>query len=415
MKWNRSLLLLLMVCVHLHAKEFVLTKMGVLNDSTKLQTAAIQKVIDEAAAEGGGEIVVPEGVFLTGALFFKSGTSLRVEAGGVIKGSDHIADYPLVPSRMEGKLLEYYAALINVKDVDGFSISGKGTINGNGEKFWKYFWQYRDSLRALKQPATNLGAHRPRLLFFWRCNNLTLQDVRLCNAGFWTTHLYQCNNVVFQNLEIYSPYKPVPAPSTDGIDLDVCSHVRISHCSISVNDDAVCIKGGKGPWADTLPENGIVDHVLIEQCRFGDSHGVLTLGSEAVHARDIVMRHCTVESTAPVLRMKRRPDTPQIFEDVKIEDVTGQARTLLTVMVWKQFFDMEDRTTPTPCRISNISFSDIQLKCSQLAEYEVTSTDEVKNFSFSHIGILAATDSIPPALMRVSTFTEVAINGKGIH
>ena len=156
MKWNRSLLLLLMVCVHLHAKEFVLTKMGVLNDSTKLQTAAIQKVIDEAAAEGGGEIVVPEGVFLTGALFFKSGTSLRVEAGGVIKGSDHIADYPLVPSRMEGKLLEYYAALINVKDVDGFSISGKGTINGNGEKFWKYFWQYRDSLRALNQPATNL-------------------------------------------------------------------------------------------------------------------------------------------------------------------------------------------------------------------------------------------------------------------
>ncbi|WP_290144575.1 alpha/beta hydrolase fold domain-containing protein, partial [Duncaniella muris] len=111
------------------APRFKLTDHGVANDSTVVQTAAIQRVIDKAETMGGGEIIVPPGTFFSGALFFKPGTTLRLEEGAVIKGSDNIEDYPLIPSRMEGRSIYYHAALINAYHVDGFEINGPGTIN----------------------------------------------------------------------------------------------------------------------------------------------------------------------------------------------------------------------------------------------------------------------------------------------
>src|SRR3970282_2338833 len=91
-------------------KQYTITKYGVKNDSTKVQTIAIQKVIDKAAANGGGVIVIPKGVYLSGALFFKPKTHLHVSEGGVLKGSDDIANFPIMPSRMEGQNLDYFPA-----------------------------------------------------------------------------------------------------------------------------------------------------------------------------------------------------------------------------------------------------------------------------------------------------------------
>src|SRR3982750_3048673 len=91
------------------SQEFIITKFGVSTDTTKLNTEAIQNVINNASENGGGTIVIPKGVFLTGALFFKPNTKLHLLEGAVLKGSDHIADYPLLPSRMEGQNQLYYA------------------------------------------------------------------------------------------------------------------------------------------------------------------------------------------------------------------------------------------------------------------------------------------------------------------
>ena len=86
-------------------------------------------------------------MLLTGALFFKPKTKLRLLEGAVLKGSDDIGNYPLIPSRMEGRSIYYYAALINAYHVDSFSITGPGTINGNGLHYWEYFWAYSDSVK----------------------------------------------------------------------------------------------------------------------------------------------------------------------------------------------------------------------------------------------------------------------------
>jgi polygalacturonase len=392
------------------SQDYDITKSGVAADSSKMNTHAIQQIIDKAEANGGGTIVIPKGVFLTGALFFKPKTRLRLLEGAVLKGSDNIADYPLIPSRMEGRSIYYYAALVNAYHVDSFTIKGPGTINGNGLKFWEGFWAYRDSMKKIGKSATNLEVHRPRLLFIWGCNNVTIQNVKLRDAGFWTTHLYQCKNVLIDNCDIRSPFRPVKAPSTDGIDIDACSKVTVRNCYISVNDDAVCIKGGKGPDAHNLPENGVVEDILIENCTFGESHGTLTLGSESIHARNITLRNCKVDNDNPLLRLKMRPDTYQVFENITVENITGRCGTIISMNPWKQFFDMFGSTEKPYGIVRNITFSNIKVECKSLGEIEGNPSDSVSAIVFRDINATAQSPSLKNNYPGVKT-ERVIVNG----
>jgi polygalacturonase len=411
--------LLLFICLTTiictaQSQDYVIASAGAATDSTKLNTIAIQTVIDKAEANGGGTIVVPKGVFLTGALFFKPKTKLRLLEGAVLKGSDDINNYPLLPSRMEGRSIYYYSALINAYHVDSFSITGPGKIDGNGLRFWEYFWAYRDSMRKIGKSATNLEVHRPRLLFIWGCNNVTIKNVKLHNSGFWTTHLYQTNNVLIEDCDIRSPYKPVPAPSTDGIDIDVCKNVIIRNCFISVNDDAVCIKGGKGPDAHTKAENGMVENVVVENCTFGESHGTLTLGSECLHAKNIVVRNCKVANNTPILRLKMRPDTYQIYENIVIENITGSCGSIITMAPWKQFFDMGGSTEKPFATVKNIVFRNINVTCKNFGDMEGNAADTVAGIVFQNINATATGSAILKSKYQAFTFENVMVNGAPI-
>jgi len=413
---RRVFLLFCVLSIFLSAQsaDYVVTNLGAASDSTKLNTVAIQSAIDKASDEGGGTIVIPKGVYLSGALFFKPNTKLRLEDGAVLKGSDNIADYPLIPSRMEGKSIYYYAALVNAYHVDSFAISGPGTINGNGLKYWKYFWAYRDSMKLVGKSATNLEVHRPRLLFIWGSNNVNISNVKLCNSGFWTTHLYQCNDVLIEGCDIRSPFKPVKAPSTDGIDIDVCKRVTVRNCYISVNDDAVCIKGGKGWNAHNLLENGIVEDVLVENCTFGDSHGVLTMGSECIHAKNIVLRNCKVDCDVPLLRLKMRPDTYQVYENITVENITGRCRTIIEMKPWKQFFTLEGSNAKPFGIVRNISVSNINVKCSVVAELDGNPMDQVSKILFNNVTATAIDPTIKSNYNGIK-LKKVIVNGSPLE
>ena len=123
-------------------QRYVLTDYGILDDG-RVHTQEIQSLIDTAAANGGGVIVIPGGTYLTGALFFRQGVNLYIAEGGTLKGSDDISDYPVTDSRIEGESCKYFAALINADGLNGFTICGKGTIDGNGLRSWKAFWLRR--------------------------------------------------------------------------------------------------------------------------------------------------------------------------------------------------------------------------------------------------------------------------------
>jgi polygalacturonase len=393
------------------SQEYVITDFGVGTDSTKLNTQAIQNVIDKANDNGGGTIVIPKGVYLTGALFFKPKTKLRLLEGAMLKGSDAISDYPLIPSRMEGQNLLYYAALINAYYVDSFSITGPGTIDGNGLKFWKEFWAHLDSMRRIGKSSTNLEVHRPRLLFIWGCNDVTIQNVRLHNSGFWTTHLYECNNVLIDGCDIRAPFKPVPAPSSDGVDIDVCKKVTVRNCYISVNDDAVCVKGGKGPNAHELSQNGAGEDILIENCTFGDSHGTLTLGSECIHANNITIRNCKMDNHAPILRLKMRPDTYQVYENITIENITGSCGTIIEMLPWKQFFNLAGSSAKPFGTVRNIRFSNINVKCKSFGVMQGNPPDTVSSVVFRNITATCDDPALKTKYKGVKV-EKVTVNGK---
>ncbi|MBD2717284.1 right-handed parallel beta-helix repeat-containing protein [Microvirga sp. STR05] len=391
-------------------KDYVITSFGAGTDSTRLSTGAIQRAIDQAHADGGGTVVIPQGVFLSGALFFKPSTQLRLQAGAKLKGSDDIAHYPLIPSRMEGQSQPYYAALVNAYQVNNFRVTGPGTIDGNGLQFWKNFWAHRDSMKQLGKSSTNLEVHRPRLLFIWGGKNVTIKDVKLHNAGFWTTHLYQCTNVLIEGCDIRSPFRPVKAPSTDAVDIDACKKVTVRNCYISVNDDGIVMKGGKGPNAHQLPENGPVEDVLVENCTFGEVHAAVTCGSEAIHVNRLTVRNCQVDNDRPMLLFKMRPDTYQLYENITVDNITGRCGTIVTLSPWTQFFNLAGSTEKPFGTIRNITISNVKVQCKQFAVLTGNPADKVSNFTFKNVVATAPTAAFPNKYPAVK-FTNVTLNG----
>lgn len=391
-------------------KQYTITEHGVGTDSTKIQTKEIQSVIDKAAANGGGVIVVPKGVFLSGALFFKPKTTLYVAEGGTLKGSDDISNFPIMASRMEGQNLDYFPALVNAYGVDNFSISGKGTINGNGKKYWDAFWARRKE----NPKCTNLEVSRPRLVFVWNSNNVQFQDVKLINSGFWTNHFYKCDNVKILDVYIFSPHKVDKAPSTDAIDVDICTNVLIKGCYMSVNDDAVALKGGKGPYADKDPNNGANKNIIIEDCHFGFCHSALTNGSEAIHNRNVIMRNCKIEDASRLLWLKMRPDTPQLYEYIRVEDIKGDAKTGLAVFAWKQFFDLKGRPDIPLSYGDHVTMKNIDLKCTTFYGVENDPNVRLTNFTFENIKVESTKDNIDKSLIKGVTFKNVLVNKKKV-
>lgn len=387
-------------------KKYTITDFGVGKDSTKIQTVAIQKVIDKAAANGGGVIIIPKGVYLSGALFFKPKTTLYVSEGGVLKGSDNIADFPIMPSRMEGQNLDYFPALVNAYGVDNFSISGKGTINGNGKKYWDAFWARRKE----NPKCTNLEVSRPRLVFIWNSNNVQLQDVRLINSGFWTNHFYKCNNVKLLDLYIFSPHITSKAPSTDAIDIDICTNFLVKGCYLSVNDDAIALKGGKGPYADQDKNNGPNANIIIEDCNFGFCHSALTNGSESIHNKNVIMRNCKIDGASRLLWLKMRPDTPQRYEYIRVEDIKGEAKTCLAVFAWKQFFDLKGRPDVPLSYGDHVTLKNIDLKCDTFYGVENDPNVRLSNFTFENLNIQATKTDIDKSIINGVNFKNVYVN-----
>lgn len=393
-------------------KSYVITDYGVKPDSTVLQTEQIQAVIDRAAAAGGGVVVVPEGTFLSGSLFFKPNTHLHLKKGATLKGSDDISNFPITKTRIEGQTLNYFAAFINADSVDGFTISGKGTINGNGLRYWQSFWLRRKVIPK----CTNMDELRPRLVYISNCKDVQISGVSLINSPFWTTHLYKCENVKLLNLHIYSPSAPVKAPSSDAVDIDVCNNVLIKNCYMSVNDDAVALKGGKGPQADKDENNGGNSNIIIEDCVYGFCHGALTCGSESIHNRNIILRRIQVDEAKRLLWLKMRPDTPQNYEYILVEDIKGSASNFLFIQPWNQFFDLKGQKEIPLSYSNHVTMRNIDLKCSNFFNVKNSNQYKLSDFTFENLNITAdKSPVIHKEYIKDFTLKNVVVNGKKVE
>ena len=373
-------------------RAYVLTDYSIADDG-RIYTKEIQALIDSVAEAGGGVIVVPAGTYRTGALFFKQGVNLYLCRDAVLMGSDDISNYPVMPTRIEGEWCTYFPALINADGIDGFTMCGEGTVDGNGLRAWKSFW----IRRKWNPKCTNKDEQRPRLVFISNCSNVTVAGLRLQNAHYWTNHIYKCHHVKYIGCSIFSPRTPVSAPSTDAIDIDVCTDVLIKGCRMEVNDDSVVLKGGKGPYADTAPENGSNERIIVEDCESYNCHGGLTCGSESVHNRNIIFRRVKINGLLNLLWLKMRPDTPQKYEYILMEKVTGSVRHMFNINPWTQFFDLKGREDVPLSYADMITVKDCECQCDIFFNVKAdTSQYILSNFVLENLKVSARENGFSP-------------------
>jgi polygalacturonase len=172
-----AVLLLPSMC---HPAEFRVNDYGAKGDGKTLDTAAIQKSID-AAARGRGTVVFKPGTYLSGSIFLKSGTHLRIDEGVEILGSQDLAAYPILPTRVAGVEMKWPAALINVYEQSGVKITGKGVVDGDGKIWWDKYWTMR---RKDYEPkglrwAADYDCQRPRLIQIYKSTGVDLQGLTL--------------------------------------------------------------------------------------------------------------------------------------------------------------------------------------------------------------------------------------------
>lgn len=302
--------------------EFTPIQFGAAADGKTLDTKAIQKAIDQAAAVGG-LVRIPAGIYLTGSLFLKSNVTFHMEEGAVILGASEECQYPVIPSRVAGIEMKWPAGVMNVIGQKNVKITGKGLIDGQGDFWWEKYWgtdrhggmrrEYED--RGLRW-AVDYDCTRPRNVIVYESENVILEDFSCERSAFWNIHLCYSSHVHVKGLQIGENQ----GPSTDGIDIDSCSHVLVEKCTISCNDDSICLKAGRD--GDGLRVNRVCQQVEIRDCLLKEGQGI-TLGSETSGGICNVWIHdIEFQGTECGFRIKSAKTRGGLIRDIKVEHLS---------------------------------------------------------------------------------------------
>ena len=399
-----------LLSVRLGAADHPITDFGAVAGGETLNTAAIQAAIDAAAARGGGRVVIPAGVFRSGSIFLKQGVALHLAEGAVLKGSENIEDYPKLKTRIEGHFEPWRMALVNASGLTGLRITGPGKFDGSGPVYWRAFWQRRKE----NPRCTNLEVERPRLMFIERCTDVRIENTALEDSGFWNLHLYRCRDVVVENVRITIPSSTpeLRGPSTDGIDIDSSQNVTVRKCYISTHDDNIALKGSKGPFADQDADSPPVENILVEDTEVGDGNGLITCGSEATLVRNVTVRNCVMTGHATMLTLKLRPDTPQHYENITMENIrlAGSGR-LLNVAPWMQFFDLKGQPPP-PRQVNNITLRNITGSYRTLGVLGGNAGDVLRDITLENVDVKLTDENFRLGPVENLQLRNITVNGK---
>lgn len=316
-------------------KVFLVNDFAAINDGRTLNTKPIQQAIDKCAAAGGGIVKFKPGKYLTGSLFIKSNVNLQLDEGAELLGSQNIADYPEINTRVAGIEMKWPAALLNVLDQTNVAITGKGLVNAQGKPFWDTYWSMRKDYdtKGLRW-IVDYDAKRPRTLLVTNSNNVTIKGITLQQAGFWTVQLLYSNQVTVDGITIRNNVDG-HGPSTDGIDVDSSTRILIQNCDIDCNDDNFCLKSGRD-W-DGLRVNKPTEYVVIRDCLARAGAGLLTLGSETSGGiRHVLATNLTGNGTSNGLNIKSAVTRGGTVEDIYFQNNTmNNVRTAFQItMNW---------------------------------------------------------------------------------
>lgn len=368
------------------ARDFVLTQYGARGDGKFDNTAAFKAAIEACHQAGGGRVVVPAGVFLTGAIHLKSNVNLHLEKGATILFSRDYKKYlPVVYTRFEGVECYNYSPFIYAYGQENLAITGEGILDGNADTTTWWPWagkkEYgyrkgganqkkdRDLLFSMAEKNVPVEQRifgeghflRPNFIQFYKSKNILIEGVKILRSPMWEIHPVLCENVTIQNVTVISH-----GPNNDGCDPESSRNVLIRNCLFDTGDDCIAIKSGRD--FDGHRVNQPSENIIIQNCVMRDGHGGVVIGSEmSGSVRNVFAEECQMDSPNldRALRIKTNSLRGGMVENIFMRRVkVGKvAEAVILVSMFYAEGDVGQRT-PT---IRNIYVEDVSSQSSTYA------------------------------------------------
>ncbi|RAJ33041.1 glycoside hydrolase family 28 protein [Pedobacter cryoconitis] len=343
-----------------------IVKYGAVNDGVTLNTIQINKAIAASSKMGGGVVVIPEGMWLTGPIELKSNVNLHLKKNALLQFTKDLTQYKLVEGNWEGVAQMRNQSPIWANDQENIAITGYGIIDGAGDvwrmvkkdKLTESQWKARIASGGLvneekkiwypsektfkgasmKDPGLITPAKtaefydsikdflRPNLLVLNNCRQILLEGVTFQNSPAWNLHPLMCNDLTIRNVYVKNPWY---AQNGDGIDVESCKNVLIEGSTFDVGDDGICIKSGRDAAGR---KRGIpTENVVIRNSTVYHAHGGFVIGSEmSGGAKNIYITDCTFIGTDIGLRFKTTRGRGGVVEgiyarNINMKDIVGEA------------------------------------------------------------------------------------------
>lgn len=330
-------------------REFNITKFGAkVSASAAVNQKAINNAILACSKAGGGKVIIPAGIWNTGAIRLQNHVNLVVKKGATLLFAFEPKLYPLVKTRWEGMDCINYSPLIYAYGCKDIAITGQGTIDGNGsnDTWWKwngashFGWKegmpsqrttgrpklqkWNDDKMPIEKRIEGDGNYlRPQLINFNNCENILIEGVTLLRSPFWVIHPLKSKNITVKRVYIYND-----GPNGDGCDPEACKDVLIDSCYFHTGDDCIAIKSGRNNdgMIDATPS----ENIIVRNSEMADGHGGVVLGSEiSSGCKNVFVENCTMDSPnlERIIRIKTNPCRGGIIENMYVRNVKcGQCK-----------------------------------------------------------------------------------------
>ena len=354
---------------------------GAVADGKTLNTESINHAISHASESGGGTVLIPEGIFFTGAIHLKSNIRLHLAENATLVFSVNPIDYlPLVISRWEGMDCYNYSPLIYGNNLENIAITGKGRLDGQADNAnwwpWKgrrdYGWKQgmpsqldsggrpllikfnTEQVSVEQRLMGEKGYLRPPFIQLYQCKNILLQDFIIENSPFWVIHPILSENITVRNIEINSS-----GPNNDGCDPESCKNMLIEGCYFNTGDDCIALKSGRN--ADGRRWNIPTENVIVRNCKMQNGHGGIVIGSEiSGGCRNIFVENCEMSSPylERAIRIKTNSQRGGMVENIFIRNLkVGEVRE--AVIRINCLYEPQEGRGDFPPLVQNIHISDI--------------------------------------------------------
>jgi polygalacturonase len=415
-------------------RDFDIVKYGAVAGGQKDCTDAIRKAIAACSAAGGGRVVVPGGVFLTGAIHLDTNVNLHVSEGATLRFSrDPKAYLPVVYTRWEGTECMNFSPFIYAFEKTNIGVSGTGTLDGQADcdHWWPWKgkancgWKKGDPIQdpdrnalmaagdknvPVKDRVFGEGHYlRPYFLQPYRCTNVLIEGVKIVNSPMWEINPVLCRNVTVRNVNI-----DTHGPNNDGVDPESCTDMLVENCTFSTGDDCMAIKSGRN--VDGRRVNVPTANLIIRNCNMKDGHGGVSIGSEASGGvKNVFVENCQMSSPnlERALRIKTNSYRGGAIENIYFQNVTvGQvAESVIEI----DFFYEEGEGGPFKPVVSNVVVSNVTCQKSKYGIYLRGYKDApIRGLTMSDCTFRnAAKDNFLENVESVK-MTRVTVNGKTV-